>query len=90
MLFRVSYTLDQESSSVRWTPLLGDEFRDHQPRTTRSGYLTVEAPGVDELIRRMGWFDDVIAFALDPLSGDASQAGRPVELLSAVARPIAV
>ncbi len=71
MLFRVPYTLDRNSSGVRWAPLVGYEIRDHRPRTDRVGDLIVDAATEDALIARMGTYNDVIAFGVRPLSEDA-------------------
>ena len=68
MLFRIHYTLDAESSNVRWTPLIGDEIREHHPRNDRLGDLTIDAPNVAAAINRMRSFADVIAFGVNPIA----------------------
>lgn len=84
MLFRVFYTLDSSSSSARWAPLLGNEIRVHYPHSNRSGDLIICASSMDEVIDRMRWFKDVIAFGIHSLPETETVGGleRPDQLSS--------
>ena len=73
MLFRVTYTLDAESSSARWTPLVGREIEAHHPRADRLGDVIVDSASFDDLVEKMGLFSDVRAFGVNPLAGNTKE-----------------